>query len=1124
MIPLKSGIISVQQACRVYSHASPSFCSPLRRPSKDRHLGPRNRHIASRYFKSDQSTSTDVNTDDGQSGKIAQLPHDGSLEQKTGTEHRDSRDGWNTTLEELGEGPPTPRLRSDQSSHDRKLAQEDLIQQIAEHKFEGPIPSAVYGPMINTIRKARELGLPDTGPGYVAETEWTPAASHRPLNVNVMQRQSPIMIHDLIKKRKDPKWLENLLKRKELPVMANGRHKNLIKAIKECDVLIVPGSTGSGKSTQVPQIILDYAIHEGRGGYTNIICSQPRRISAVSVARRVAEERNEPLGQTVGYHVRFSDALPKKYGSILYCTGGILWNYLHYRPGEIMDNASHILIDEVHERSTEIDLILMVLRKLVHERKAQGLKYPKLVLMSATLKSEDFIKYFSEPVDGQPGLRTQTFEIPGRLFPIEETYLDTLLPRLNSDETSAIKPLMVTSEARSYAKQEIERPGAATEEQITRDSFVPPALVAAATIHIFCTTFDKGGDILVFLPGMLDIDRTASLLEANRTFLQNHPDCAGLKILKLHSALSETNDQVFDEIPEGYRRIILSSNIAETSITLSGVTHVIDTGTMKLSIQDTANETRDLRCCWTSRQSVQQRRGRAGRIREGHYYALYSRARLDMFDESVTPEIQRIELTGPALSLKTMARPVDIGSGLCHVPDQPLEQEISSAISRLQRLGALTASQEVTPLGRTLSVFAAKPAAVKAILLGALFRCLEPMIVAAVCDDEPVDGRVSPVGEGQRSSAAGSTLLKSRYAFSQGSGSNSIANHNAFKELRDTIRSGDSERERRLSSERGLRREMYNFVGRSAHQVCEQLHEAGIVNMPEMGSDTFPDIPPELNVNADCQPLVKALLMLSTEPELAIRWSRHTFFGAQGLLMPAFRSVNDYVSNLVHREQIGTRIPERGDIVAYAHGRTVADSRRLAMVETSSVTPLLAVLFARTVEKIGDTHLRLNGAINLDLTAMNDSPTLPLEKAIHLMLEFRKMLDRFLQIAFADLKNGKQKRERPTEGNQMFAVENELRDQLTAGLVEVLNIDAAVENAMLAQRYVVWEERDNARLKQIAKQASAKKLAKLGQRTLRNEGADPYAYARSTPGSVTAEEDQLGEGDEYGPRSHAATA
>ncbi|ETN42768.1 uncharacterized protein HMPREF1541_01926 [Cyphellophora europaea CBS 101466] len=964
-------------------------------------------------------------------------------------------------------------------------------EKIAAHVFDVTLYGNAFPPMLRTMRLARKLGLPDNTLGYVAEDSYrAPRSSAKP-SKSYLDTRSNQMLRDLRVKKMNPEWRERLFQREKLPVMTDSRHARLIKALDSCDVLVVPGSTGSGKSTQVPQIILDYAIHDGKGAHTNVICSQPRRISAVSIARRVAWERTEDLGQTVGHHIRFSPQLPHKHGHILYCTNGILWNYMHHQPDHVLDTASHIVLDEVHERSTEIDILMLILRKLILNRKAQGKRYPKVVLMSATIESNEFIEYFRQPLDGKHGLTTSKFEIPGRLFPITDHYLEDISAQLSQSSEGAIGTLS-QGPAAMYINAELESNSSGINATLQSDSdavsptietpslieagqdyIVPFELAAATVMHVFQTT--RKGDILVFFPGLNDINKTADLLEAQEAFWnQNTPEGGGVKIFRLHSQLNDTNDEVFEPVALGWRRIVLASNIAETSITLPEVEHVIDTGTSKLMTRDSETASRGLLCQWASRQSLQQRRGRAGRVKPGNYYALYSRAR--EFETYLTPELLREDLMGTALGLKTMVQSLDIATGLTSALDSPKEEDIAKAIHGLKQIGALTEAEEVTPLGRMLSSFGTHPNLAKAVILGVLFRCLEPMLIAASMDDG---------GEGMIAKAdrTGVELVKTRYHYARGTDSNIIASINAFKELDDAITSGDTNLQARLCSTHGLRRDLYHYQARTARQICERLHAQGIASIPDLGAGYFPNIPPELNTNATCTPLVKVLLMLSLQPELAARWSAHTFFSKQGLLMPEWRAVNSFLSAGLLRSGVSTRVSDRGDLMSYAFGKFVPDGNRIGMVDTQTITPLMAMLFGREVA-LGDSNTAtLDKAIKVKINVQGHEVNLPTSKAAVMTMEMRKMIERFLHVAFSDLRiDGKPTAGKVSQYNTMFTEKHELRDAFTKGLIEILDADAEAEKTVLDERWLAWTEEDSRKLSDLAKrQAEAdKKKAKPG--------------------------------------------
>lgn len=970
--------------------------------------------------------------------------------------------------------------------------QQALLEKAKSTVYGGQIAGASLPAIVDAMKRARAAGLPDKSQGYLPDaTERSSRTWQRP-SPGVLERKSARMLRDFGDKKKDTEWVARLKDRLKLPVMANKLHRKLIEILQESDVVIIPGNTGSGKSTQVPQIILDYAIQAGHGAFTNILCTQPRRISATSVARRVAYERKEDLGFSVGSHVRFAPNLPQRDGYILYCTAGILWQYLQHNPDSVMDGNSHVIIDEVHERSDDVDLVMMTLRELIHQRKAVKRRYPKLLLMSATIKTQDYVTYFSQSTPLGSGLRTQVLEVPGQLFPITDHYLEDVEPVLRRD--SDLSVLMTAGETKEYLEQEQrfaegspkETPEAeivddddelgpelVPPEPVNLDSIVPHTLAAAYVIHVLKTT--SSGDILVFLPGLYDLDKTAEYLEHHQS-LQRSARGTGIKIFKLHSALAETNDDVFEDIPKGWRRIVLATDIAETSVTLPDVEHVIDSGTCKDQRRDDVTGNFALECMWTNKQSQRQRKGRAGRVRAGNYYALFSKARYESMDDTRQPDLLHADLTGMALELKAKINPMNIKSAFSKVLDPPPESEVDDAIHKLKNLGALTQDESVTPLGRAMSHMMGEPSMSKAVLLGLLFRCLEPMLLAASFTN----------GESLVEKPSGSSspdLLKNRYEFAAGSDSGSIASINAFKALNKAYRDDDDGRVQYLIAEKGLKQSLYASVARNAKQICQQLVSNGLIPEYEMGEDLYPNIPNELNIHAENVPLIKFLLLLSLHPELAARHSRYTFLSGSWLSMPAAKSVNYSVSASLQRRGEGGRVPTKGDLLSYMHGRVVQPGGRVAMVSSNMITPLTAILAADKValgvddQKIG---LKLDDTINMTLTTTPSSSKVPVATSAVLLREYRKMIERFLQTAFSDIRVRQHTNVDDTTtdvdvGNTMFLQsEHKVRDTFICGLIKVLRADEEAEKALLAQRFEEWCVQD-----QIKREAMEKKRASI---------------------------------------------
>lgn len=410
--------------------------------------------------------------------------------------------------------------------------------------------------------------------------------------------------------RTDPKFSDLRAQLASLP-MTQYREK-VLTMIEDTETpySIVVGATGSGKTTQVPQILLNDAISRGEGADCSIICTQPRRIAATSVARRVAAERGQSVGQSVGYQVRFDSSRPRRNGGITFCTTGILLEQLKADSDGVLDYASHILVDEVHERDLPIDFLMTVLKKAVADRQARGLRVPKIVLMSATLDTELFATYLSsKDSQGTTVVPAPSISVPGRTFPVESRFLDDIMSDLNQSHGRQMQKILSRdAKLTQYLDNELHlqrgpQPLAGnnqsadavpvvdwsnristvgdddTAAQDRLEAIVPVGLVAATIARIAETT--ETGAILAFLPGLQEILDTEKALMLD-DFDQGFQDGSKFRICLLHSSVPrEDQAAAFDVPPPGCRKIILSTNIAETSVTVPDVQHVVDAGKLR---------------------------------------------------------------------------------------------------------------------------------------------------------------------------------------------------------------------------------------------------------------------------------------------------------------------------------------------------------------------------------------------------------------------------------------------------------------------------------------------------------------------------------------------------------------
>ncbi|XP_068568251.1 ATP-dependent DNA/RNA helicase DHX36 [Cebidichthys violaceus] len=659
---------------------------------------------------------------------------------------------------------------------------------------------------------------------------------------------------DLQTKKSDPKYKEMLKFRERLP--SYGKQEELVELINSNRVLVVSGETGCGKTTQVTQFILDDYINRGVGSVCRVVCTQPRRISAISVAERVASERAESVGNgnSCGYQIRLQSRLPRRQGSVLYCTTGIILQWLRTDP--LLSSISHLVLDEIHERNLQSDVLLVIVKNILTLRDDL-----KIILMSATLNAEKFSKYF----DNCPMIH-----IPGLTFPVEEFLLEDIVEMTryrsqNKDRRPSRKrnfwqghpsrpekeekeaeykeswPTYARTLQGRYSDHTIE-----TLEMLDDDDKIDLELIVALIRHIVLNQED--GAILVFLPGWDNISSLNDLLTAQQMFRSDR-----FVIIPLHSLMPTVNQtQVFKRPPPGVRKIVIATNIAETSITIDDVVYVIDGGKIKETNFDTNNNISTMTAEWVSLANAKQRKGRAGRVCPGKCYHLYNGLRASLLDAYQLPEIMRTPLEELCLQIKIL-KLGSIAQFLEKSLDPPTANAINLAIKNLVDLNALDRSENLTALGFHLARLPVEPHIGKLILFGALLGCLDPVltIAASLSFKDPF---FIPLGKEKMADMRRRTL-------SRNSKSDHLTIVNAFQGWEEVKHRG-ARYEREYCWDNFLSANTLQMLQNMKGQFAEHLMHTGFVSSRDPKD-------PKSNVNSDNEKLIKAVIVAGLYPKVA---------------------------------------------------------------------------------------------------------------------------------------------------------------------------------------------------------------------------------------------------------------
>jgi len=579
---------------------------------------------------------------------------------------------------------------------------------------------------------------------------------------------------------------------KELPIVEF--KAEIMKNITESDACVVIGETGSGKTTELPGMILEVLGEDGK-----LAITQPRKIAATSVAKRVASVRGQKVGKEIGYQIRH-DSETSATTRATFMTEGILIE--KFKHDALIMDLDAVMIDEAHERGVNTDLLMGLCKKAQRERAEQGLKPLKLIIASATLEKEKIENYFNT---------SPSTEVPGRLYDVEMLY---------EQEGSSI---------RDYPE------------------------AAAKKVSSIISNGEKG-NILIFMPGAREIELTAEAIQ--------ELGVAGVEILQVHGAMTNEAQQKINEKTSS-QRIIIATNIAETSLTIDGVKHVIDSGQIKQIHFDKDSGIESLRTVKHSKAGCTQRAGRAGRTSEGTCHRLYSKSDFESREEFTSPEITRTCLEHVILQAK-MIGIEDLSR--FDLIDPPDAVSVRQGEKVLYELGALDTGGELTNLGEKMAKLPLEPRLARMLIEADRYGCTkEVAIISALLSSGNLF--IRPKEEAYEADRAHEKIKNSNSDF--------INLLNAWYKFEESGLSKEWARENYLSVKTLF----------SARQVIKQLHSA--IKQGNMKVSSSESSSQDFDVDRISKSILSGIIDNLTYPSERTRYAhRRISDGAEAFIFP----------------------------------------------------------------------------------------------------------------------------------------------------------------------------------------------------------------------------------------------